>query len=99
VVTSKGTPTADAIVVVFPDDERQWMFGSRFVRTARPTTEGRYSISGLPAGEYLVVAEQELMDGEWESREFLKRVATRAARVTLPRGAAKSLDVRVASSR
>ena len=99
VLTVKGTPTADAVVVVFPDDERQWMFGSRFVRTARPTTEGRYSISGLPAGEYLVVAEQELMDGEWESREFLKRVATRAARVTLPRGAAKSLDVRVASSR
>ena len=98
VLTAKDTPTEDAIVVVFPEDERQWMFGSRFVRTARPTTKGSYSISGLPAGDYLVIAERELLEGEWESREYLKRAAARASRVTLPRGASKSLDVRVTSS-
>ena len=95
VLTAKDTPTADAIVVVFPEDERQWMFGSRFVRTARPTTTGSFSISGLPAGDYLIIAEQELMEGEWESREYLKRASARAARVTLSRGASKSLDLRV----
>lgn len=96
VLTAKDTPTADAFVVVFPEDDRQWMFGSRFVRMARPTAEGRYAISGLPAGDYLVFAAQELMDGEWESREFLKRSAARAIKVTLPRGASTSVDLRVA---
>jgi hypothetical protein len=99
VLTVKGTPTADAIVVAFPEDERHRTFGSRFVRTARPTAEGSYAISGLPAGDYLVVAEQDLMEGEWESRDFLRRVATRAVKVTLSRGDAKSVDVRVGSGR
>jgi len=99
VLTAKDTATADATVVVFPEDEGQWMFGSRFVRMVRPTTTGSYAISGLPAGDYLVIAEQELMEGEWESREYLKRASARASKVTLSRGTSKSLDVRVSSAR
>jgi protocatechuate 3,4-dioxygenase beta subunit len=95
VATPKGTPTADAFVVAFPEDERHWMFGSRFVRTARPTTEGNYVISGLPQGEYLLVAEPELMEGEWESREYLKRASSRATRATLSRGESITVDLTV----
>ena len=40
----------DATVVVFPDDENQWVYQSRFIRTARPDTSGRFEIAGLPAG-------------------------------------------------
>ena len=95
VATAKGTPTADAFIVAFPEDERHWMFGSRFVRTARPTTEGSYVISGLPEGEYLLVAEPELMEGEWESREYLKKAASRATRATLSRGGSITVDLKV----
>lgn len=95
VATAKGTPTADALIVAFPEDERHWMFGSRFLRTARPTTEGSYVISGLPEGEYLLVAEPELMEGEWESREYLKKAASRATRATLSRGGSITVDLKV----
>ncbi|HJU42680.1 MAG TPA: carboxypeptidase regulatory-like domain-containing protein, partial [Vicinamibacterales bacterium] len=48
VLTEKGTTSADALVVVFSEDARHWIYGSRFIRMARPTAAGAYSISGLP---------------------------------------------------
>jgi hypothetical protein len=52
-------------------------------------------ISGLPQGEYLLVAEPELMEGEWESREYLKRASSRATRATLSRGESITVDLTV----
>jgi hypothetical protein len=94
-VTEKGAASTDAIVVAFSEDERHWIYGSRFIRTARPTAGGAYSISGLPAGDYLVVAERELMEGEWESRDYLKGATARATKVTLKRGASEKVDLKL----
>ena len=94
-VTEKEKATSDAIVVAFSEDERHWMFGSRFIRTARPTAAGAYSIAGLPAGDYFVVAERELMEGEWEDPQYLKGASAKATRVTLKRGASETVDIRV----
>ena len=98
-VTEKEKPTSDAIVVAFSEDERHWMFGSRFIRTARPTAGGAYSIAGLPAGDYFVVAERELMEGEWEDRDYLKAATARATKVTLKRGGSETVDLKVAQPR
>jgi hypothetical protein len=98
-VTEKEAASTDAIVVVFPEEERHWVYGSRFIRIARPTAGGAYSIRGLPAGDYLVVAERELMEGEWEDREYLKAATARATKVALKRGGSESVDLKVAVSR
>ena len=98
-VTEKGAASTDAIVVAFSEDERHWIYGSRFIRTARPAAGGAYSIAGLPAGDYLVVAERELMEGEWEDREYLKGVAARATKVTIKRGGSETVDLKVAAPR
>jgi hypothetical protein len=95
VLDAQREPTSDAIVVVFSEDDSDWLYGSRFVRSARPTATGTYSISGLPAGDYLVVAATELMEGEWESREFLKRAAAFGEKITLKRGESAGVDVKV----
>jgi len=98
-VTEKGAASTDAIVVAFSEDERHWMYGSRFIRTARPTAGGAYSITGLPAGDYLVVAERELIEGEWEDPQYLKGASAKATRVTLKRGASETVDLKLSVSR
>lgn len=98
-VTERGEANSDATVVAFSEDERHWMFGSRFIRAARPTVDGTYAIAGMPAGDYFVVAEPDLMDGEWENREYLKGATARATRVTLKRGTTEAVALKVAPPR
>jgi hypothetical protein len=98
VVMTDGKPTADATVVVFPDDETKWMFGSRFVRSARPTSAGTFSITGLPAGNYFAVAREAVIDGQWESREFLESVRQDATRIVLAAGASEAVSLTVGRS-
>jgi hypothetical protein len=90
-----GEPTRDAAIVVFSDDPAHWLAGSRFVRSTRPTADGTFTISGLPAGNYLAVAHDSVMDGEWESAEFLKRAADNAVRVALSSGGSETVALKV----
>ena len=68
----RGTAVLDATVVVFPDDDGLWRPQSRFIRTARPDTSGRFEITGMPpSAEYRVLAVQGLEDGQASDPEFL----------------------------
>ena len=50
-----------------------WGIGSRFVRIARPEDRtARFSVSGLPAGVYRVIAREFVVEGQWEDAEFLQ---------------------------
>ena len=92
----KGQAVLDATVVVFPDDDTKWTYQSRFIRTARPDTTGRYAMTDLPKhATYRVVAVQGLEDGQASDPEFLARVRDRAERLSLNEGEAKVTDVRL----
>ncbi|MDO8680011.1 MAG: carboxypeptidase-like regulatory domain-containing protein, partial [Acidobacteriota bacterium] len=95
VTADRGAPASDATVVVFSEDEDHWIFGSRLVRSARPASDGTYTIAGLPAGNYLVVARQTMMDGEWESPEFLAAAKPDGVRIELAAGESSKADVKV----
>jgi hypothetical protein len=59
VATREGRPDPAATVVVFPRDSTTWSdFGvhPRSIALARADTFGRYVASGLPAGDYWIVA-------------------------------------------
>lgn len=94
-VMEKDAASTDAMVVVFPENQANWMYGSRFIKMARPNASGAYALSGLPAGDYFIIAEHELMEGEWEDAQYLKAAAARATRVTLKRGESQSLDLKL----
>jgi Carboxypeptidase regulatory-like domain len=92
----RGTAVLDTTVVVFPDDERHWVYQSRFIRTARPDTSGRFEIAGLPAGDdYRVVAVQGLEDGQATDPAFLAALRDRSERLSLGDGESKSLDLKL----
>jgi hypothetical protein len=94
VTDAKGLPVLDAAVVVFPANDKLWMFQSRFIRAARPDQDGKYRITALPAGEpYLVAAVQGLEDGQAGDPEFLAAIRESAAKFELAAGETKAVDV------
>jgi hypothetical protein len=93
-VRSRGSLNG-ATVVVFADDPTKWTGASRFIKTARPTAEGQFSIRGLPPhSRYLAVALDFIEPGETQNAEFLQRAkAASAASFSLSAGDQRVLDL------
>ncbi|TAK16269.1 MAG: carboxypeptidase regulatory-like domain-containing protein [Acidobacteria bacterium] len=90
-----GQPAVDYTIVVFSSDQRFWMPGSRRIQTARPGTDGKYTLRGLPAGEYQIAALSDLEPGMQYDLEFLKALLVASTRVTLGDGAKVTQDLRI----
>ena len=43
VTDDRGQVVTDVSVVIFPDDKARWTYGSRYLRTTRPDTNGKYT--------------------------------------------------------
>ena len=90
----RNKPVLDATVVIFPANKELWTYASRYIRSMRPDTNGRYSIKMLPPlDDYLVIAVQNLEQGQGSDPEFLARAAEEAKRLTLNEGETKTFDV------
>jgi hypothetical protein len=92
----RNKPILDATVVIFPADREKWTFQSRYVRSLRPDTNGRYNVKSLPALEdYLVIAVQNLEPGQFSDPEFLSRAKEEAKAFSLNEGETKAVDVKL----
>ena len=89
----------DAVVVAFPADPGLWVAYSRHVKRSRPGLDGDYRIRGLPAGEYLIVATDEIDEADVLSPEMLERLSAPAERMTLKAGERKTRNLPVRSLR
>ena len=98
VTDDRGKPVLDTTVVVFPADRDRWTYQSRYIRSARPDTNGRYNIRMLPPGDdYLIVAVQNLEQGQANDPEFLARAREEAKPFTLNEGETKAVDVKISA--
>ena len=72
-------------VVAFPVEKRQWSrYGFTPLTIASTSFAGpRYALTGLPPGEYFVVAVDEAFGGAWRDPEWLDAASRVATRVTL----------------
>ncbi|MDP2054666.1 MAG: carboxypeptidase-like regulatory domain-containing protein [Acidobacteriota bacterium] len=96
VTDDRNRPVLDATVVVFPANRDLWTFGSRYLRTARPDTNGRYNFRALPpSDDYLMIVVQNLESGQGGDPEFLARAREEAKPVTLTEGETKAVDVKL----
>jgi hypothetical protein len=92
------SPTADAVVFLFPVDRALWLdYGYRPARLRHAVVAGAgdYSIESIPPGEYFVVALADNREPDWRAPEFLDAFARVASRVTIGEGEAKTLDLSV----
>jgi hypothetical protein len=94
--SASGLPAPGYFVIVMPVDQAMWKAGSRRLKVARPSTEGRFSFADLPAGDYLLVALTDAEPGEWQTQEFLGTIAGAGVKVSLALGERKIQDLRIA---
>ena len=86
---------ADFAVIVFPSDPTKWTDRSRYVAVARPTQEGRFTVTGLPPEDYLAVALPAVTGTEFMDPDFLQQLRVLATSFTLMEGDAKTLDLKL----
>jgi hypothetical protein len=94
---SEGAPLTEYTVLAFPTDNSLWRPQARQIMTARPDQTGKYTIRGLPPGEYYLVAVDPAEQGEWFEPAYLDAHRTGAARITVSEGDAKTHDFKLGS--
>jgi hypothetical protein len=93
----RGKPVLDATVVVFPANRERWTYQSRYVRTLRPDTNGRFSIKNLPPEDYMIIAVQNLESGQGSDPEFLTRAREEGKPFSLGEGETKAVDIKLST--
>jgi hypothetical protein len=92
----RGKPVVDATVVIFPASRDRWTYLSRYIRTTRPDTNGRFSLKGMPPGDdYLIIAVQNLEQGQASDPEFLARARDMATPFSLSEGETRAVDLKL----
>lgn len=91
----RGEPLSDYSVVAFSSDRGKWGYLTRFVRSARPDQDGRFTIRALPPDDYLVVALEYLESGQELDPEQLTAWAPLATKVTLAEGGTQSISLKL----
>lgn len=95
VTNSRGEPSKDYTAIVFAQDKDKWTGNTRYQGAGRPDQDGRFKISGLPPGEYLIIAVDRLEPGQSGDPDFLDSVRSRATSLSLNEGETKTLDLRL----
>jgi hypothetical protein len=95
VIDERGQPATDAAVVVFADNKARWTAGSRYVRTTKVDTGGKYELRLTPGESYLALAVRNLEDGQYADPEFLQRASAAATSAGVSEGQSRILNLRV----
>jgi hypothetical protein len=91
---AQNAATPAVTVIAFSIDPQYWRAQSRRISTSRTGDTGAYYFRGLPAGDYYLLAVDEVEQGEWFDPAYLDSVKDKAVRVTLQDGDRKTMDVR-----
>jgi hypothetical protein len=95
---ASGRPTSDFTIVVFPTDARYWLPQSRRIASARPGTDGRFTIRSLPPGDYRLTAVTDAEPGEWYDPAFLSQIVSASLPISLGVGEKKTQDLKLAGA-
>jgi hypothetical protein len=92
---SPDTPVDGYSVLVFSADRLLWTPGSRRVRHVRPSSDGHFGVSDLPAGDYLIAAVEDVDTDAPGDPAFFGGLVARAASVSLGDGERRVQDIKV----
>ena len=93
--SASGQPTTDYHIVLLPEDRTLWRPGSRRIRSARPSTAGRFVFSNVPTGSYLLAALTDLDPLDLLDLSFLEQIAPAGVKVSVNEGEKKVQDLRI----
>ena len=90
-----GRAATEYYILVFSSDRKHWTPGSRRIRMTRPSTDGTFSVKGLPPGEYFLAALADLETGEWNDPALLDQLVSSSAKISLRDGETTKQDFRI----
>ena len=82
-------------VVVVTTDRSYWRSGSRRIKFARPSTDGRFVFRDLPAGEYVLAVVTDLDAEDLADAAFLDSLISAGVKLTLGEGETKTQDLKI----
>jgi hypothetical protein len=82
-------------IVVFAADRSFWTPLSRRIRVVRPADDGRFTMRGLPPGEYRIAAVTDVEDGRWFDPAFLRGLESSSVPVRMMAGQRTTQDMRI----
>lgn len=90
-----GVKDARARVLVFPADRTRWtqVSAGRRLSNAVVSKDGTFTVTGLPAGEYFVVAVGNQAVVNWQEPKTLDVLSRLASRTTVRDGERRTLDL------
>lgn len=94
-VMSGNAPLDGAAVVVFPEARERWRYRSASILADRTDEKGRFTITGLPAGQYLAAAVERLEREQIRDPRVLETLQTRAVRISVDDGQTVNIDLKV----
>lgn len=89
-----GQAMKGGVVILYPSAAPQCTYPSRFVKSAAVQPDGTFTISSLPAGDYLAAALPSL-DDAWSAPEALARLREQAVPVALAEGQHAAITLRM----
>jgi hypothetical protein len=96
ITNQRGQPAREQTLILYPADERFWAPQSRRIRSTRPATDGQFTFTGIPPGDYKLVAMVDVEPGAWFDPSFLQQVDTASTRITVGEGEKKIQNLQTA---
>jgi uncharacterized protein (DUF2141 family) len=90
-----GRPAPDYTIIVFAESNQFWTTPSRRIRSTRPGTDGRFTVTNLPPGEYRIAAVVDVAPNEINDPSFLEQLVPASIKLTLGEGEKKTQDLRI----
>lgn len=90
-----GAPDRRARVFVFPADKARWTQtnGGRRAASTGVSKQGLFTVPGLPAGDYFVVAIGDYTEANWQDPRVLDMLSRVATRVTIRDAEHRTVDL------
>jgi uncharacterized surface anchored protein len=95
ILDSGGRPAPEYFIVAFPADRTLWMWGSRRIAQTRAARDGKFTLSNLPPGEYLIGAVTDVEGYQWFEPAFLDQLAGTSAKFSLGPGEKKTQNLTI----
>ena len=89
-----GAPN-EFTVILFAANQAYWLPRARRIHAMRPAADGAFAFRGLPPGDYLLAAIDDVESGEWFDPAFLQRLLPAALKLTIGGGEQKVQDIRL----
>ena len=94
---ARGASAPALTVIAFSTDQQHWRAQSRRIQVARTDQSGSFRLRNLPPGDYLLIASDDVEQGEWFDPAYLEQARAGAKQLSISEGEKKTLDLKASS--